>query len=153
MLFSLFFVLIFLNKNLVIVIAAGERGGCEKKVILSSKLKNYAPVFLFFSVIFSYFPPIFSGEKILFSYFSGRPMCWAPCKWLTVGSAGACFMVVLIPVKRVILTHRGRDKMDAISQTTFSSAFSSMKMVVFWLNFHWNMFTRVQLIIIQHWFR
>ena len=51
------------------------------------------------------------------------------------------------------LTHWGRDKMDAISQTTFSRAFSSMKIVVFWLNFHWNMFPRVQLTIIQHWFR
>ena len=36
------------------------------------------------------------------------------------------------------LTHWGRDKMDAISQTTFSRASSSMKIVVFWLNFHWN---------------
>ena len=51
------------------------------------------------------------------------------------------------------LTHWGRDKMDAISQTTFSHAFSSMKIFVFWLNFHWNMFTMVQLTIIQHWFR
>ena len=51
------------------------------------------------------------------------------------------------------LTHWGRDKMDAISQTTFSCAFSSMKTAVFWLNFHWNMFARVQLTIIQHWLR
>ena len=37
----------------VIVIAAGEKGGHHKKVILSSKLKNYAPVFLpFFGNIF-----------------------------------------------------------------------------------------------------
>ena len=79
MLFSLFFVVIFLDKKVVIVIAAGEKGGQHKKVILRSKLKNYALVFLLFSVIFSYFPPIFSGEKILFSYFSGRPKCWAPC--------------------------------------------------------------------------
>ena len=48
------------------------------------------------------------------------------------------------------LTQLGRDKMDAISQTTFSCAFSSMKIAVFWLNFHWNMFARVQLTIIQH---
>ena len=41
-----------------------------------------------------------------------------------------------------VLTHWGRDKMDAISQTTFSRAFSSMKIAVFWLNFHWNMFAR-----------
>ena len=51
------------------------------------------------------------------------------------------------------LTHWGRDKMDAISQTAFSRPFSSMKIVVFWLNFHWNMFARIQWTIIQHWFR
>ena len=62
---------------------------------------------------------------------------------------------VIMPYYSVhfILTHWGRDKMDAISQTTFSRAFSSMKIVVFWLNFHWNMFARVQLTIIQHWIR
>ena len=69
----------FFKYLVVIVIAAGERGGHHQKVILSSKLKNHAPVFLLFSVIFSFFPPIFSGEKILFSYFSDQPMCWAPC--------------------------------------------------------------------------
>ena len=79
--FSILCSYFFLNKKVVIVIAAGERGGHHKKVILSSKLKNYAPVFLLFLVMFSYFPLLFSGEKILFSYFSGRPMCWAPCNY------------------------------------------------------------------------
>ena len=51
------------------------------------------------------------------------------------------------------LTHWGRDKMEAISQTTFSNAFSWMKMFEYWLKFHWNLFLRVQLIIFQHWFR
>ena len=35
--------------------------------------------------------------------------------------------------------------MNAISQKTSSRAFSSMKIIVFWLNFHWNMLARVQL--------
>ena len=52
-----------------------------------------------------------------------------------------------------VKTHWGRDKMDAVSQSKFSRAFSSMKIVVFWLNFHWNMFPRIKLTIIQHWFR
>ena len=52
-----------------------------------------------------------------------------------------------------ILTHWGRDKIDAISQTTFSSAFSWMKMYAFWLKFHWSLFVRVPLTIFQHWFR
>ena len=36
------------------------------------------------------------------------------------------------------LTHWGRDKMDAISQTTFSNAFSWMKVFESRLKFHWN---------------
>ena len=50
------------------------------------------------------------------------------------------------------LTHWGRDKMAAISQTIISKAFSWMKMFEFWLRFHWIMFQRVQLTIFQHWF-
>ena len=52
-----------------------------------------------------------------------------------------------------IFTHWGQDQMDAISQTTFSSAFSWMKMFEFQLKFHWSLFLRFQLTIFQHWFR
>ena len=51
------------------------------------------------------------------------------------------------------LTHWGRDEMYNISQTTFSNAFSSMKMLEFRLKIHWSLFPRVQLTISQHWFR
>ena len=51
------------------------------------------------------------------------------------------------------LTHWGRDKMDAISQATFSNAFSWMKLYEFQLKFHWSLFLRVQLTILQHWSR
>ena len=51
------------------------------------------------------------------------------------------------------LTNWGRDKMDAISQTTFSNAFSWMKMHEFRLRFHWSLFQRFELAIFQHWFR
>ena len=51
------------------------------------------------------------------------------------------------------LTHWGRDKMAAVSQTTLSNAFSWMKMLEFRLRFHWRLFLRVQLTIFQHWFR
>ena len=44
-------------------------------------------------------------------------------------------------------------QMDAISQTTFSNAFSWMKMFEFRLKFHWSLFLRYQLTIFQHWFR
>ena len=51
------------------------------------------------------------------------------------------------------LAHWGRDKMDAISQTKFSNAFSWMKMFEYRLKYHWNLCLRVQLTIFQHWFR
>ena len=40
------------------------------------------------------------------------------------------------------LTHWGLDKMAAISQTPLSIAFPWMKMLEFWLNFHWSLFLR-----------
>ena len=58
--------------------------------------------------------------------------------------------------KVIVLTHWGiwgRDKMAAISQTTFSNGFSWMKIYEFQLKFHWSLFLRVQLTIFQHWFR
>ena len=51
------------------------------------------------------------------------------------------------------LTQWCRSKMDAIFQTTFSNAFSWMKMFKFRLRFHWCLFPRVQLTIFHHWFR
>ena len=44
-------------------------------------------------------------------------------------------------------------QMDAIFQTTFSNAFSSMKMYEFLLKFHWSLFLGVQLTIFHHWFK
>ena len=49
-----------------------------------------------------------------------------------------------LPPVVIDLTHWGRDKMDDISQTTFSNAFSLMKMFEFRLKFHWNLFPMVQ---------
>ena len=40
-----------------------------------------------------------------------------------------------------------------IFQTTYSNAFSWMKIYEFQLKFHWSLFLRIQLIIFQHWFR
>ena len=50
------------------------------------------------------------------------------------------------------LTHRGREKVAAISETIFSNAFSwncEMKMKI---QFHWTLFSMVQLTINQCWF-
>ena len=41
----------------------------------------------------------------------------------------------------VLLKHWGQEKMAPISQSTFLHA-SSMKIVAFWLKFHWNMFAK-----------
>ena len=43
-------------------------------------------------------------------------------------------------VTKTYLTHRGRDKIANISLTTFSKAFSCMKMYEFRLRFHWSLF-------------
>ena len=43
--------------------------------------------------------------------------------------------------------------MAAIFQTTFSSAFSWMKMFEFRFIYHWSLFPRAQFTIFQHWFR
>ena len=52
-----------------------------------------------------------------------------------------------------ILTHWGRDKMDAFFQTTFSNGFSWVKMYGIRLEFNWNLFLRFEIKIFQHWFR
>ena len=69
-------------------------------------------------------------------------------------------VLLMISLRRMILsqfcwtlTHWGRDKMAAVSQTTLSKAFSWMKMLEFGLRFHWSLFPRVKLTIFQHWFR
>ena len=49
-------------------------------------------------------------------------------------------------------THWGREKTDAIFQTTFSNAFSWMQMYEFRLKYYRILFPRVQLIIFKHWF-
>ena len=61
--------------------------------------------------------------------------------------------LVISLIMHYVLTHWGRDKMAAIFQTTFSNAFSRMKMYEFRLRFHWILFLRFELTIFQHWFR
>ena len=69
-------------------------------------------------------------------------------KWPGLINASPCGLEVTHGV-----THGGRDKIDAILQTTFSNAISWMKMFEFRLKFHWSLFLKVQLTIFQHWFR
>ena len=52
-----------------------------------------------------------------------------------------------------LLIHWGRDKMATNFLMTFSKAFSRMKIYEYWLRFHWSLFPRIKLTILQHWFR
>ena len=64
-----------------------------------------------------------------------------------------CYIDLMWPNKYRLLTHWGRDEMTAIFQTTLSNEFSWMKMYQFRLIFRWSLFLRVQLTVLQHWFR
>ena len=72
-----------------------------------------------------------------------------PCGWIHAVPCTLKTSVKWTP----LLTHWGRDKKAAISQTTLWNAFSWMKILEFRLRFQWSLFLRVQLTIIQHWFR
>ena len=65
-------------------------------------------------------------------------------RWISIFTADAvCYDIVHMTGVMDLhnyLTHWGRDKMAAISQTTFSNAFSSMKMFEFRLQFQWLKF-------------
>ena len=69
------------------------------------------------------------------------------------GGYGRCAISAIPFTLSASLSHWGRDEIETISQTTFSNAFSWMKMYWFRLTFHRNLFPRVQLTIFQHWFR
>ena len=80
-----------------------------------------------------------------------RPFC-PGLNVITYWGRDYCNLDLAFVVSRMCscgLTHWGRDKMDVISQTTFSSAFSWMKMFEFRLKFHWSLFLRIQLTIAE----
>ena len=82
--------------------------------------------------------------------------CWPSSKWpyvITRPQWVNCKAGPAAALAITSLTHWGRDKMAATSQTTFSSAFPWMKMFEFWLKFHRNLFIRVKLTIFHDWFR
>ena len=82
-----------------------------------------------------------------------RNKTWSRFFWSQMSNEWNIIMERMTTWIHFILTHWGRDKMDAISQTTFSSAFSWMKMFEFQLKCDWSLFLRAQLTIFQHWFR
>ena len=74
---------------------------------------------------------------------SGHPVL----KWATVTCVKWQITSQVTPVSPGItihtLTHWGRDKMAVIYQTAFSNAFSWMKIIKFWVRFHWSLSLRV----------
>ena len=56
-----------------------------------------------------------------------------------------CHIIDLLIFVIAVLTHWGRDKMADIFQTTFSNAFSCLKMYEFGLKFYWNFFAKVRI--------
>ena len=83
-------------------------------------------------------------------------LCNDVSHWLGASLEPALFVCVIVVtwfVFKLKLTYWGKDKMAAVSQTSLSNTFSWMKMFEFWLQFDWSLFLRVQLTILQHWFR
>ena len=70
------------------------------------------------------------------------------CKGDNLSSSG----MERIQTQEISLTHWGWDKMTTILQMTFWNAFSWIKIVLFCVKFQLNLFPRVQLTTIQHWF-
>ena len=85
--------------------------------------------------------------------FAGSSDIFLRSTWVSIALVNLAILVCCDAARTKVLTHWGRDKMDAISQTTCSSTFSWMKIYEFRLKFHWSLFLRVQLIIFQHRFR
>ena len=74
------------------------------------------------------------------------------CRWHIYQNRSCCGFIMQT-YAFTALTHWGRDNIAAILQTTFSNAFSWMKMYEPRFRFHWGLFLRFQLTIFQHWFR
>ena len=64
-----------------------------------------------------------------------------------------CIQLVISTTKHTQINSLRPRQMDAIFQTTFSNAFSSIKMYEFLLKFHWSLFLGVQFTIFHHWLR
>ena len=71
-----------------------------------------------------------------------------PCRINKQYQSGLKMLTIIVSRSLHTLTHWGRDKMAAISQTTLSNSFSWMKIFEFRLDFHWSFIPTVQLIFI-----
>ena len=102
-------------------------------------------------------------DVCVWSFVSNFASWWYVC---VEGASGDCLQPVtsgdvftsslcmkhIVPKMRSVNIFWAETKFS-ISQTTFSQAFSWMKMYEIWLRFHWSLFLRVQLTIFQYFFR
>ena len=84
--------------------------------------------------------------------YSKHHNCCGPWEWIRQHMIRTYLNHATILCNSCLLTHWGRDQIDAISQTTFSSAFSRNEMNEFRLGFHWSLFLRFELTTFQHWY-
>ena len=70
--------------------------------------------------------------------------------YMYMGVSVRVCLFVFKPAKHI---EAGRGEIVTISPTTFSNAFSWMKMYEFRLRFHWKLFLSFELTILQHMFR
>ena len=71
-------------------------------------------------------------DCVLHSILPSVHAAYRPCAKVTIN--------ILIKLYIMVLTHLPLDKMAAISQMIFSNAFSWMKKILFWIDFHWSLF-------------
>ena len=98
-----------------------------------------------------YWLPLQNNSFCSIFIFSYHPQHLQSCRH--INAMASQITMVSIVCSTLCLIHWGRDKMAAISQTTFPNAFSWMKMYGFRLRFHCSLFQRFELTILQHWFR
>ena len=69
--------------------------------------------------------------------------------WVEVGAPITVKVTCEFAIFSVVLIYWIPDKMAAILQRTFSNYVLSIKIVAFWFKFHWNLFPRFRLTMIQ----
>ena len=106
--------------------------------------ESWVKVVPVFCLLYSYF---FSISYMYMSYFLSlaKTVIWHMMKYTVVISYS-------YPVCTGLINTLRWDKMADFFQTTFSNAFSWMKMCEFRLKIHWSLFLKVLLTIFQHWF-
>ena len=78
------------------------------------------------------------------TYSAGHPQGDIACTWGMGGVSGSSHQH---NVRRTLQVSRGLEKIADNLNTTFSDAYSWMKMFIFWFQFHWSLFLWIQLIV------